>query len=581
VSDQVGRECVEGQFPDPDPVGASKDTADEAPAWPAPTNPLAVAWHLVKQNGLSDHDGVLRARWWRGSHYQHRGTHWAETADPTVRAWLYLTLGRARYLKGDEPIPWEPTRRKVGDVMEALQAVTHLSEYTDPPAWVGGPDGGRVLAVRNGLLDLDARTLAERTPRLFNLMALPYDYQPDAPEPAGWLRFLEELWPDDPASVDLLQEVFGYVLSGETNQQKILLLVGPARSGKGTIARVLTALVGEDNAVGPTLASLGTNFGLQPLLGKTLAVISDARLGGNTNAVVERLLSISGEDGITVDRKYKAPWTGRVPVRFAILSNELPNLGDASGAVATRFVVLTLVRSWLGNENPGLTEELLTELPGILRWSLDGLDRLRKQGHFTEPASSRDAVMALADLTSPVGAFVREACERAPGLLVACRELYRAWRQWSQDHGRDRPTTEQVFGRDLRAVIPGLKGVRPRDGEQRHRSYEGIALNAAYAAYMGWTRNAGTADHRGPEADDEDAVRDGPRSHPLWSPPGAASDSSDPSDPSDPGQSASRPRRWRCGTCRHETSTTSVDMDGTPCVNRAGGCTGRYQEATR
>lgn len=43
---------------------------------------------------------------------------------------------------------------------------------------------------------------------------------------------------------------------------------------------MLSALVGAGNVAGPTLASLGTNFGLSPLLGKPLAVVSDARLGG-------------------------------------------------------------------------------------------------------------------------------------------------------------------------------------------------------------------------------------------------------------------------------------------------------------
>ena len=59
----------------------------------------------------------------------------------------------------------------------------------------------------------------------------------------------------------------------------MLLLIGPTRSGKGTIARMLTALIGSGHVAGPTLASLGTNFGLSPLLGKPLAIISDARLG--------------------------------------------------------------------------------------------------------------------------------------------------------------------------------------------------------------------------------------------------------------------------------------------------------------
>jgi putative DNA primase/helicase len=213
-------------------------------------------------------------------------------------------------------------------------------------------------------------------------------------------------------------------------------------------------------------------------------------------------------------------------VRFTILSNELPNLGDASGAVASRFLVLTLTRSWLGEEDPALTEALLEELPGILLWSLKGLDRLQELGHFTEPATSRDAVMALADLTSPVGAFVRVACLREAGQEVPVKELYQAWRQWSKDHGRDRPTTEQVFGRDLRAVLPGLKVRQPREGEQRHRSYEGVALTPEYARYMASLREppppTESADHNGSDRVPSRAKppeRGGTRSAPMWSAP--------------------------------------------------------------
>ena len=248
---------------------------------------------------------------------------------------------------------------------------------------------------------------------------MPFAYDPQAPEPVHWFAFLKELWPDDPDSIAALQEFFGYVISGRTDLHKIMLLIGPTRSGKGTIARVLAALIGQGNTVGPTLASLGTNFGLAPLLGKSLAVISDARLGGgNAHQVVERLLSISGEDKLTVDRKYREPWNGKLPVRFLILSNELPRFGDASGAIANRFVVLAMQKSFLGKEDIGLTQRLLTELPGILLWALDGLDRITQQS-FTVPKSSNDAILALQDLVSPVAAFVRDECDLGPQNQIA------------------------------------------------------------------------------------------------------------------------------------------------------------------
>jgi putative DNA primase/helicase len=117
--------------------------------------------------------------------------------------------------------------------------------------------------------------------------------------------------------------MFGYHVSGDTRQQKMFMLVGPKRGGKGTIARVLTRMIGRHNVAGPTLVSLGTNFGLQDLIGKPVAVISDARIGAKSDAslIAERLLSISGEDLQNVDRKYLPPWSGYLPTRIVVLTN--------------------------------------------------------------------------------------------------------------------------------------------------------------------------------------------------------------------------------------------------------------------
>ena len=176
---------------------------------------------------------------------------------------------------------------------------------------------------------------------------------------------------------------------------KILLMVGPTRGGKGVIARVLSEMVGRRNVCGPTLNSLGGDFGLAPLIGKSFAVISDARfVGKSSNVVVERLLSISGEDTLTVNIKYREQWNGKLPCRLHVISNELPRLGDASTAVVGRIVLLPLSRSWLGKENHGLESELRAELPGILNWALAGLERMTftNGNRFTRLAAADEAI---------------------------------------------------------------------------------------------------------------------------------------------------------------------------------------------
>jgi putative DNA primase/helicase len=477
---------------------------------PAPSNPMAVARELVADH---EEDGHLTLRRWRGAWMQWQRTHWAEAADSATESWLYQRLEHAWYTDETRKVPvpklWEPNRRKVADVAAAIAAVTHLGDNVDPPAWLSTDEpapAGEIVACTNGLLHVGTRKLYDHTPEFFGIVAVPFPYDQRAPRPARWIKFLAELWPDDQDSIAALQEYFGYVLSGRTDLHKILLLIGPTRSGKGTIARVLTALIGKANTAGPTLASLGTNFGLSPLLGKPLAVISDARLGdGGQHQVVERLLSVSGEDTLTVDRKYREPWTGKLPSRFLLLSNELPRFGDASGAIANRFIILQMTRSFLGHENTYLTKELLAELPGILSWALDGLDRLSREGALTEPASSSDARAALADLVSPVSAFVRDRCQHGGEITVD--DLFAAWRSWCDDNGH-RAGSKQTFGRNLRAVIPAVRIARPRDGESRERRYIGVSLSTTH---NGWDRGPSRT-----SADSGPLDRDGPRSNPLW-----------------------------------------------------------------
>jgi len=518
TDDEVRRAIgeVETKFgPDPAVNG------QEAVVFPPPSEPMRVANRFVEERfgGLAE-GRILRH--WRGEFWRWYTSHWLEVADAALQAEAYRYTEHALFekmVKGAMTLEsWAPNRYKIADLVAALRAVTHLAETVDMPAWLGDGEhlpAAELVACANGLLHIPTRTLSPHDRAFFNRVAVPFPYRADPPAPTRWLAFLDELWHDDLEAIEALAEFMGYVIAARRDLHKILLLIGPTRAGKGVIARVLKALVGRGNYAGPTLASLGTNFGLSPLIGKPLAIVSDARLGGaNVHQVVERLLSVSGEDMLTVDRKYKEPWTGTLPTRFVVISNELPRFGDASGAIAGRFLVLTLRQSWLGRENPALTDELLTELPGILSWVLDGLERLNARGRFTEPASSTDAIVALADLVSPTSAFVRERCEVGPGSQVPCDELYAAWKSWAEDNGH-RVGSSSSFGRDLRAVLPSLRTVRPRD-DDRQRLYRGVRLSGDHDGPVhgpSWTRppSEPVQTSSGP------VVQDGPRGQPLWS----------------------------------------------------------------
>jgi len=450
---------------------------------PPPAEPMAVARQFVAQ--CQSEDGLPTIKYWRGGWWFWRNSHWAEREDRAMRSLLYKYTENALCANASnkELVPWSPNRKKITDVYDALTAIVILPVDIDQPCWLDDRESGTIVAVSNGLLDVDSRQLLPHSAAYFNLVAVPFPYDADAPEPRRWRTFLEELWPDDPAAIDTLAEWYGYVISGRTNLHKILMNVGPTRGGKGVIARVLGALVGERNVAGPTLSSLGGEFGLAPLLGKTLAVISDARfVGKNGHTVVERLLSISGEDPLTVNRKYKDQWTGKLPCRLHIISNELPRLGDASQAIVGRIVLLVLSRSWLGREDYDLEAALRGELCGILNWSLDGLQRLTNDNGnvFTRTPSADEAIASMRDLASPVGAYGRERCEIGkPEFRIKVNELYQDFKVWADDNNHPK-ISKQVFGRDLHAAYPSIRLERPREhateDEKRVRIYVGIRI---------------------------------------------------------------------------------------------------------
>jgi putative DNA primase/helicase len=235
---------------------------------------------------------------------------------------------------------------------------------------------------------------------------------------------------------------------------------------------------------GPTLSSLSQQFGLAPLIGKKLAIISDARLGTriDQHSITERLLSISGEDCLSIPRKYLPDYTAKLDTRFLILTNELPRLADASGALASRFIILSLLKSFYGKEDPGLTAKLLQELPAILNWAIVGAQRLFLRGYFVQPGSCIELIEELADLTSPVSAFVRDCCVIDPLAEIERSRLFLEWQDWCKEQGRDHAGTVQTFGRDVRAAVPTIKGSHPRKEGKKIRTYKGITLKSEWNA---------------------------------------------------------------------------------------------------
>ena len=250
--------------------GATASRLERATSPPAP-NPLPNPWMIRTGFGrtyLAEHARMVWHRdefhVWRESAYRPMPskevnlgitriakTEFDRAHRHAVQAWEQR--GR-KDLRGRECPP--PTVHKVGthliaDVNQAVGAMTMISGRIEPPVWlIDNPPfpATDVMPMRNALVHLPSHVdgkpgaIAKPTPGFFCPYALDYDFDPQAPEPSEWIKFLESVWPKADGSELALQEWFGYLLTPDKRQHKMAMLIGPPRSGRGTICRVIKKL---------------------------------------------------------------------------------------------------------------------------------------------------------------------------------------------------------------------------------------------------------------------------------------------------------------------------------------------------
>jgi putative DNA primase/helicase len=440
-------------------------------------DPAKISSEFCKRYSI---DGAVKLRHWNGSWWLWSKGRYVDTPESEIRA------GVLHFMREK----WAHVKREhVANVIEHLRADTILPAGLSAPAWVGSSspefDASECLATPSQVIHLP--TLAKggsdwqvsATPDFFTLSACAVDFDETAPPPTLFIEKLGEWFPNDPESISTIQEIGGCLISGSTQFQKIFFWYGPTRCGKGTIMRVLRGIVGDDNIASPSCSLLAGRFGLESILGKSIAFISDARLSNRADAItlLENLLAVSGEDSPTVDRKGKRAVTCRKGAQFVLASNELPRIPDASAAIVGRIIAILFTQSFFDREDTDLDRKLAAELPSIFNWFMDGLKRLRQRGRFQQPASGAGILQQFRELASPVRAFVDDRCELGAELSCPKHELYAEFQRWCASENLSNVPTQTVFGRNLAAAYPELSDARPRgNGGSRVRQYVGIRL---------------------------------------------------------------------------------------------------------
>ena len=269
-----------------------------------------------------------------------------------------------------------------------------------------------LIPVENGVLDISKNPveLLDFDKKFYFTKKLPVTYDPKAKCP-NFLAFLNEILTEDRFRLQI-QEMFGWCLRRDYTHQFVFLLIGDGSNGKSKLLGVLCKMLGHQNVTSVSLQRLCENRFVASHLYKKLAnILSDMPSKRIVDSSIFKQLT--GEDLITAEIKGGAFFEFFNCAKLIFSANAVPYSSDKSFAFYRRWVLIFFnVRFGDGGlpKDIKILEKITTpeELSGILDWAIEGLQRLNKQGDFSERMSVAETREYYDRLVSPISAFLKE-----------------------------------------------------------------------------------------------------------------------------------------------------------------------------
>jgi putative DNA primase/helicase len=315
-----------------------------------------------------------------------------------------------------------------------------------------------LLNIANGTLDLQediSRTgrftlrLPERNQFITRLGAVAYDPNADAPR---FRKFLDRIMPDLDRQL-FLQRWFGYGLTGDMQEQKLLIAHGTGANGKSTLFDlILTGLA--DYGVTVDIKSLLHNDfkrgadaspDLARLFGRRTVVASEPE--ANDRLSESLIKAMTGGDRIVVRPLYQEPFEFYPTFKVNILTNTLPIIRGTDLGIWRRVLLLHFDQVIPEDQRLSKSEiirELMVEASGILNWMLDGWLECR-DGGLDPPTSVLKATERYRADSNPVGMFLQVATKLDPMAQVSATRLYQVYQKWCQANAVE-PRSQKWFG---------------------------------------------------------------------------------------------------------------------------------------
>ena len=318
------------------------------------------------------------------------------------------------------------------------------------------------LNVGNGLLDLGSGRLYPHDEgfQCTNLTEVTYDESAKCPR---WLEFLGEVI-RDVELIEFVRRSVGYSLSGFTNEQVLFFLCGAGANGKSIFLNVLLELLG----------SYGKTTGADTIMRHTAAhhddlarlhkarVVAVAEIEEGSRLREARVKDLTGEDTVAARFLYRESFEFEPRFKLWLRGNHKPTVQGSEEGIWRRIAIIPFDRVIpVEQRDPNLGEKLSAEMPGILRWAVEGFAAW-KAGGLKAPPIVTAAVRDYREESDETQSFLDECCDVGQGDYQArSSALANSYTYWASQGGHEKLSNKALTARLQRM---GFQKVRLADG---------------------------------------------------------------------------------------------------------------------
>lgn len=343
------------------------------------------------------------------------------------------------------------------------------------------------VPVQNGILNVITRELKpfDKTKIFFNKLPITYNPKAECPAIEKHLKDILKFEED----INVMYEVIGFLLYKDYFLEKMIMLIGDGRNGKGKTIDLIRRFLGIDNCSSIPLSALNTdNFRVSELFGRMANLAGD--LSNTSLKDTGMLKQTTGRDLIGANRKFLNDIKFINYAKHIFACNELPKVYDMSKGFWSRWIVLEFPYEFISesefnslDESKRKMKKILDpyhidkissdeELSGLLNKALDGLERIRKNKAFSYSKGTDEIKKFWIRKSDSFIAFCFDNLEEGNDKEMTKADLRKAYHKYCSEH-KLKGCSDKAMAITLQEMFGVIEDRKYHDGITTY-SWQGI-----------------------------------------------------------------------------------------------------------